>query len=54
MCTVKILLVEAWAFIRSITFHGDGGGHLLERGYNEVQKSLKHPVAAISQKKWPF
>ena len=24
------ILINAWAFIRIITYHGDGGGHLLE------------------------
>ena len=27
--TVKSL-IDAWAFIRIISFHGEGGGHLLE------------------------
>ena len=42
--TLKILL-EAWALIRIITFHGDGSGHLLVT--TNARKTLKHNVAPI-------
>ena len=45
-CTIEILL-EALMFIRTSTFHGDRGRHLLEA--TRARKSVKHPASAISR-----
>ena len=45
-CTVNILLLlEAWVFIRIMTFHRDGGGPFLEA--TSARKAINHAVAQI-------